>query len=67
MQRGGFVSRTKCPKCGGNVFLDSDQFGWYEGCLQCGYTRNLQKLIKVGNEAGEKYMETMSEIPAPKV
>ncbi len=66
MQRGGFVSRAKCPKCGGNVFLDSDHFGWYEGCLQCGYSRNLQKIVKVGSEAGEKYMETMSEIPAPK-
>jgi predicted nucleic-acid-binding Zn-ribbon protein len=67
MQRGGFVSRSKCPKCGGNVFLDSDLFGWYEGCLQCGYTRNLQKIVKFGNEAVEKYVETLSEIPAQKL
>ena len=39
MQRGGFVNRAKCPKCGGNVYLDSDHFGWYEECLMCGYAR----------------------------
>ena len=27
----------KCPKCGGNIFRDSDRFGWYEHCLQCGF------------------------------
>ena len=66
MQRGGFVSRTKCPKCGGNVFLDSDHFGWYEGCLQCGYSRNLKKILKVENADHEQYIETMSAIPAQK-
>jgi hypothetical protein len=67
MQRGGFVNKARCPKCGGNVYLDNDHFGWYEECLQCGYTRNLQKVVKVGTEIGDKYIETLSEISAPKL
>lgn len=35
----------KCPRCGGNLYLDRDFYaeggvvGWYEqgNCLQCGY------------------------------
>jgi hypothetical protein len=40
----GFTKR-KCPKCGGNLYLDSDYciegsfISWYEEetCLQCGF------------------------------
>jgi predicted nucleic-acid-binding Zn-ribbon protein len=40
----GFTNR-KCPKCGGNLYLDSDYciegsfISWYEeeSCLQCGF------------------------------
>ncbi len=35
--RTGFVHR-RCPKCGGNIYLDKDHYGWYEQCLQCGYS-----------------------------
>jgi Zn ribbon nucleic-acid-binding protein len=66
MQRGGFVNRAKCPKCGGNVYLDSDHFGWYEECLQCGFTRNLQKVVRVETEEGDKYIGTPIEISEPK-
>jgi Zn ribbon nucleic-acid-binding protein len=66
MQRGGFVNRAKCPKCSGKVYLDNDQFGWYEECLMCGYTRNLQKVVKVENVNGDKYIETPIEISEPK-
>ena len=45
----GFTNRH-CPKCSGNIFLDKDScagveescHGWYELCLQCGYTRYLK-------------------------
>lgn len=67
MQRGGFVNKAKCPKCGGSVYLDSDHFGWYEECLQCGYTRNLQKVVKADTGIGDKYIETVSEIEAQKL
>lgn len=26
-----------CPRCGGDIFVDYDHYGWYERCLQCGY------------------------------
>ena len=47
--RRGFTNR-RCPKCKGNLFIDQDGYvgseedynGWYEWCLQCGYTRYLK-------------------------
>jgi ribosomal protein S27AE len=33
--------KKACPRCGGNVFLDTDQYGWFEHCLRCGHTRDL--------------------------
>lgn len=35
---------TRCKK--GEVFIDRDQYGWYECCLQCGYTRDLPDIGK---------------------
>lgn len=29
-----------CPRCGGDVFLDVEEEGWFGHCLQCGYTGN---------------------------
>lgn len=45
----GFTKK-RCPKCNGNIFIDRDSHvdseeeynGWYEWCLQCGYTRYLK-------------------------
>ncbi len=34
---------TRCNK--GEVFIDRDQYGWYECCLQCGYTRDLPDVV----------------------
>jgi hypothetical protein len=35
--------RKICPKCrGNNVYLDSDEYGWYEHCLLCGYAKDLE-------------------------
>jgi hypothetical protein len=31
----------RCKKCGGNLYLEKDVGGWYEGCLQCGYSRDM--------------------------
>ena len=30
-----------CIRCGGDVFIDRDEYGWYEGCLGCGYRSEL--------------------------
>jgi hypothetical protein len=38
----------RCPKCGGNLFLDKDASGWFTQCLQCSQTREVgeQKLMQ---------------------
>jgi hypothetical protein len=33
-----------CPKCGGDVRIDHDEYGWFEQCIQCGYTRDLETI-----------------------
>ena len=35
-----------CPRCKGDVRLDRDYYGWYEECLQCGYMRDLESIVK---------------------
>jgi len=47
------VLRLKsCPKCkNGDVTLDKDYYGWYEYCIQCGYTRDLENIPKVRQQA----------------
>lgn len=49
MQKCGFV-QAKCPKCGGSVYLDSDQFGWYEQCLQCGFISDLDNTEEMADK-----------------
>jgi DNA-directed RNA polymerase subunit M/transcription elongation factor TFIIS len=38
---GRLKTEGRCPKCGGNLYLDRDYNGWYEQCLQCAYLRDL--------------------------
>jgi len=26
-----------CPRCGGDLFAERDQYGWYQQCLQCSF------------------------------
>jgi DNA-directed RNA polymerase subunit M/transcription elongation factor TFIIS len=35
------ILQRRCPKCGGNLYLDYDEYGPIETCLQCGYERNV--------------------------
>jgi hypothetical protein len=35
---------TRCPRCGGKILIDTDFHGWYEQCLQCAYTHDLELL-----------------------
>jgi len=48
----------RCPKCGGNLYLEKDYNGWYEECLQCGHMKDLaivyQRKKKTEKEAPEK-------------
>jgi hypothetical protein len=65
MLRGGFIQKTKCPKCGGRIYLDTDQYGWYEQCIICSYTKNLAQVKRVEAEAGDKYIAVPAEDPTP--
>lgn len=38
-----------CPRCGGDTFLDTDIYGWYQQCLQCSYRYDL-KQVNTGNK-----------------
>ena len=43
----GKISTTRrCPKCGGNLYMDKDYHGWYEQCLQCAYMRDLKVIYE---------------------
>ncbi|MFC1917814.1 hypothetical protein ACFLXH_04085 [Chloroflexota bacterium] len=42
------VLREKsCPKCKGDLWLDLDEYGWYEQCIMCGYLCSLEGLTYV--------------------
>ena len=51
---GRLKASGRCPKCGGNLYMDRDHNGWYEQCLQCAYMKDLpvvyQKSRKVEKE-----------------
>ena len=37
-----------CPKCKGDVWLDLDEYGWYEECIMCGYLCSLDGINYIG-------------------
>jgi len=39
------IKVKNCPKCGGDVRIDRDEYGWFEQCLQCGHTRDLETIV----------------------
>ena len=43
-----------CPRCSGDIFLETDEeHRLYEGCLQCGYMRELRQLDGLTAHADE--------------
>ncbi|HJX13982.1 MAG TPA: hypothetical protein VJ377_10725 [Dehalococcoidales bacterium] len=40
-------SARRCPRCGGNLYLDKDYHGWYEECLQCAFMRDLVEIARL--------------------
>ena len=34
----------RCPRGGGNIYLEEDCFGSYEHCLQCGYDGDTENI-----------------------
>ncbi len=39
------IKVRSCPKCGGDVRIDHDEYGWFEQCIQCGHTRDLETVV----------------------
>jgi ribosomal protein S27AE len=35
------TEKKRCPRCGGNIFIDVDQYGTFEHCLRCGHIQDL--------------------------
>lgn len=46
-----------CPRCGADVFLDKDEYGWYEQCLQCGYLCDLESIAGLREQPAERENE----------
>ena len=61
-----------CPRCGGDVFIDSDEDGWYEQCLQCSYHTDLPIAIEVREKVSKRNLRQveraskMSKVSAKK-
>jgi len=43
-----------CPRCKGDVFVDSDEYGWYEQCLQCSYLSYLPSAFEVRKKVAKR-------------
>jgi len=51
------ISRLdRCPKCKGYMMLQRDNYGWYEECLQCGYTHDLLTVAEAEQRQAEEEM-----------
>jgi len=48
---GNFYVCRRCPKCGGNMYLDRDYHGWYEECLQCAFIHDLPVVYEAKGKA----------------
>lgn len=36
------VVNENCPRCGGQVYIDVDEYGPYKGCLPCGWMEDIK-------------------------
>lgn len=56
----------KCQKCGGDLFVETDLYGTYLKCLQCGYTRDLtQENLDLIVLAGQQYRTRFGGLTSP--
>jgi len=63
--KGGFTQK-RCPKCGGNIFLDKDLYGWYEQCLQCSHTSYLDTVVEVRERTDASSLVRAGGIKTPR-
>jgi len=50
----GWWRINKCPRCQGNMFLEKDEFGWYEHCLQCSYSQELEGIYEFNKKPTQR-------------
>lgn len=62
--KSGFLQK-RCPKCGGNVYLDKDFNGWYEKCLQCSLTHYLENIGDIRTKVKTVELEHTKESSSP--
>ena len=55
--RVGMMRLKGCPRCKGDIVVERDHWGWYEECIQCGYLRDLQSVVKVKELGGQEETE----------
>jgi len=53
----------RCPKCGGNLYLDRDYNGWYEQCLQCSYMKDLAVVYQKSARIEKSLKESIHQKP----
>ena len=46
-----------CFHCGGDAFIYRDEYGWFKGCLRCGYQGNLDTPSEPREQLKEKVKE----------
>lgn len=44
----------KCPRCGGDFFIEKDFYTWYEQCLQCSYRQELKDIAEFKKQTAQK-------------
>ena len=40
-----------CPKCKGDLYTDSDRYGWFISCLNCGYCCDVASMAEATNDS----------------
>ena len=49
----------RCPRCSGDLFEETDQFGAFVTCLQCGFSKDIhEQLVDPG-------VVSLEPVPAP--
>jgi hypothetical protein len=52
MEHRNKLSLKACPRCKGDLYLDSDAYGTYRKCLQCGRSLELEARRTANAETG---------------
>ena len=54
-----------CHRCGGDMYIAGDSYGWYEQCLQCGSTGELKNISEFKQQPPEIEKESVPKAATP--